>query len=137
MPDDPIDAHLPEDVAGRSGLADLLGLEVEAIEDGASRVTLDVREALTNPYGGLHGAALYALADTGMGAAIVADLGDDERMATIEIKISYLRPVTRGTVTCETTLLNRGRSVAYLESDLENDGRRVARASGSFSIFDR
>jgi len=133
MPDD---SDLPDGADGRRGFADLVGLEIEAIDAGYSRGTLDVEERLLNPYGGLHGAALYALADTGMGAALVEVLEEGERMATIEIKISYLRPVTEGTVTCETTMLNRGQSVAYLESDLENDGRQVARATGSFSIFD-
>lgn len=138
MPDDDVDGtDAPDGVAGPGGFADLVELEIQGIDAGYSRGTLDVEERLLNPYGGLHGAALYALADTGMGAALVEELTEGKRMATIEIKISYLRPVTDGTVTCETTLLNRGQSVAYLESELRNDGRQVARATGSFSIFEQ
>ena len=122
---------------GTAGFTDLVGLEITAVEDGYSRATLDVAEEHRNPYGGVHGAVLYAMADTGMGAALLYGLESGERMATIEIKISYVRPVTDGTVTCETRVLNRGRSVAYLESEVENDGRLVARATGSFSIFEQ
>ena len=125
------------DRGGTNGFTGLLGLEFVAVDDGHSTTALDVREALLNPYGGVHGAVLYAMADTGMGAALLPGLEDGERMATIEIKISYLRPATDGTLTCETTVLNRGRSVAYLESEVENDGLPVARATGSFSIFER
>lgn len=137
MPDDVDETDTLDGSERRGGFADLVGLEILEIDAGYSRGTLDVEDRLLNPYGGLHGAALYALADTGMGAALVEELAEGERMATIEIKISYLRPVTDGTVTCETTLLNRGQSVAYLESDLRNDGRQVARATGSFSIFEQ
>ena len=135
---DPADAFEElGDRDGTNGFTDLLDLEFLAVGDGHSTTALDVREELLNPYGGVHGAVLYAMADTGMGAALLSGLGDDERMATIEIKISYLRPATGGRLTCETDVLNRGRSVAYLESEVENDGRPVARATGSFSIFER
>lgn len=131
-PDAPMDG-----LEGGHGFSDLIGLEVTERDDGHSRTVLEATEELTNPYGVVHGAAIYAMADTGMGAALATSVGEDERMATIEIKISYLRPVSRGTMICETTVLNRGRSVAYLESDVENEGRLVARATGSFSISER
>jgi len=120
-----------------SGLTDLVGLEFTAIEEGYSRGTVDVREELLNPHGVLHGAVAYTMADTGMGAALYPDLGGDEACATIEVKISYLEPITEGTVTCESRVVRRGGSVAHLESDVRNGGESVARATGSFSIFER
>lgn len=136
--EEPDDAPGPGDALADAGpgFTDLIGLEVTDVEDGYSRATLEVADEHRNPYGGVHGAVLYALADTGMGAALLYGLEPGERMATIEIKVSYLRPVAEGTVTCETTVLNRGRSVAYLESEVQNGGRLAARASGSFSIFE-
>lgn len=113
----------------------LIGLEMGTMEDGYSRGSLTVSERLLNPFGVLHGGVLYAMADTGMGAALYPGLDADERCATIEIKISYVDAVTEGTVTCETDVIKRGRRVAYLDSDLTNDGELVARATGSFSIF--
>ncbi len=88
-----------------------------------------------NPHGVAHGAVLYALADTGMGAALYPTLEPGELCATIEIKITYFKPVAGGTVVCTTEMPNRGRSVAHLESSLHVDGRLVARAAGSFAIF--
>ena len=113
----------------------LIGLEMEAMDDGHSRGSLAVTEQLQNPFGVLHGGVLYAMADTGMGAALYPGLEGDERCATIEIKISYMQAVTEGTIVCETDVVKRGRRVAYLESDLTNDGDLVAQATGSFSIF--
>lgn len=117
------------------GFADLVGLEFTAVEAGYSRCTLEVRDALLNPNDVLHGAVLYTMADTGMGAALYTDLPEGDQCATIEAKISYLEAVRSGRVVCETELLRRGRSVAYLESTLTTDDATVARATGSFSVF--
>jgi len=136
--DDSQDADdAPDGLDHGHGFSALVGLEVTERGDGRSQTALEVTDELRNPYGAVHGAAVYALADTGMGAALVPGVDEGERVATIEIKISYLRPVFEGTMTCETTVLNRGRSVAYLQSDVENEGRLVAQATGSFSIFER
>lgn len=117
------------------GFSDLVGLEFTDVDPGFSRGTVEVTDELRNPHGVLHGGVLYTMADTGMGAALYPDLAEDEQCATIEVKINYLRPVRSGRVTCETTLLRKGRSVAYLESDLSRDGETVARATGSYSVF--
>lgn len=120
----------------RSGFARLIGLEITDAEPDYSRGELTVRDELLNPNEVLHGSVAHAMADTGMGAALEAGFEDGEACATIEIKVSYLRPVESGTLTCETTVLNRGRSVAFLESEIRTDGTVVARASGTYAIFE-
>lgn len=112
-----------------------IGLEMEAMEDGYSRGSLEATGQLQNPFGVVHGGVLYSMADTGMGAALYPGLGVDERCATIEIKISYMDAVTDGRLVCETDVVKRGRRVAYLESTITNDDTLVAQATGSFSIF--
>lgn len=118
------------------GFSDLVGLTFTDVESGYSRGVVEVTDQLKNPHDTLHGGVLYTMADTGMGAALYPELDADERCATIEVKMTYLRPVRSGRVVCETTLLRKGRSVAYLESELDHDGETVARATGSYSIFE-
>ncbi|QSX00358.1 PaaI family thioesterase [Haloterrigena alkaliphila] len=118
-----------------AGFSELIGLEFTDAGDGYSRGTLTVSDRLTNPNDVLHGGVAYTMADSGMAAALQSEMTADERCATIEIKISYLEPVTEGTVTCESTVVRRGGSVAFLESEVQQEGASVARATGSFSIF--
>jgi len=75
------------------------------------------------------------MADTGMGGALYSDLDEDELCATIEIKIVYFTAVTSGVLTCETKLIHKSRKIAVLESEIEGDGRPIAKAIGTFSIF--
>lgn len=115
--------------------ADLIALRTEEQGHGHSRLSLDVAPEHLNPHRVVHGAVLYALADTGMGAALYPTLADGEICATIEIKINYFKPVSAGRVDCVTQLVNRGRSVANLESRLSVGDTLVALANGNYAIF--
>ncbi len=115
--------------------ADLIGLKIEKLENGYSECSIESDEKLFNPHHVIHGAVLYSLADTGMGAALYPGLKKGEICATIEIKINYYRPVTSGTITCITEVINRGRSVANMESKIYCANILVAKANGNYSIF--
>ncbi len=115
--------------------ADLIGLSVDTRSAGSSQCSLEVAPQLLNPHGVLHGAVLYALADTGMGGALVPTLDEGQICATIEIKFNYYKAVREGRVRCDTTVLNRGKSVANLESRLYAGDALVASANGTYAIF--
>lgn len=116
--------------------AELIGLTVDTLPEGCSMAHLTVDPARHyNPQGVMHGAVLFAMADTGMGAALYPTLDAGQICATIEIKINYFAAVRGGEVRCDTRLLNRGKRVANLQSDISCDGRLVAQANGNFAIF--
>jgi acyl-CoA thioesterase len=70
-----------------------------------------------------------------MGVALYPTLAKGETCATIEIKMSYFRAVPSGTVRCETTVLNRGRTIANLVSRLYVGDTLVAQANGNYAIL--
>lgn len=126
----------PLDQEGFNPFAAFIDLEFTAVEEGFSQCELEVKNQLKNPHDVLSGGVLYTMADFGMGAALYPTLDKDDLPSTIDLTINYFRPVETGLVTCETTLINRSRSLAYFESILstEND---VARATGTFFISKR
>jgi len=115
--------------------AELIGLVVEDQLIGFSKCTLVAAAHHLNPHNVVHGAVLYALADTGMGMALYPTLKADEICATIEIKINYFKPVVAGLITCTTALVNRGKTVANLESKIFAGETLLAQANGNYSIF--
>ncbi len=115
--------------------ADLIGLEVTEQRAGYSVCSLEVSEKLHNPHRVVHGAVLYSLADTGMGAALYPLLTVGELCATIEIKINYYAPIRSGLIECVTKVVNRGKSVANLESEIMSGNVLAAKANGNYAIF--
>lgn len=83
----------------------------------------------------MHGAGLFGLADTGMGAALVSGLAPGELCATVEIRVNYFKPATAGKVTCVTSPLNRGKRLANRESRIYCDDVIVAHANGNYATF--
>ncbi|MBE0620193.1 MAG: PaaI family thioesterase [Burkholderiales bacterium] len=121
----------------KNPFAELVGfaLQMGRRGSGACTTTLDVRPELLNPNGVVHGGALFAMADTAMGAALHTTLSQGEYCATVEIKIHFLQPVTKGKLRCRTRLVHRGSRIAVLESHISVGRLQVAQALGTFAIF--
>ncbi|WP_100637786.1 PaaI family thioesterase [Marinobacter salexigens] len=115
--------------------AELIGMDVEFTEPETSVCSMTVEQKHLNPHKVVHGAVLYALADTGMGAAVYPLLSEGELCATVEIKINYYAPVFEGEVHCKTKVVNRGKAIVNLESEIFSGDRLVAKANGNYSIF--
>jgi acyl-CoA thioesterase len=111
------------------------GLTFTKWEKGYSQCVLEVNPDLLNPYGAVHGGVTFTMADSGMGFALVSCLEKGERCVTIETKIVYFKAVMAGTVTCDTRVINKGKRVATMESEITQDGQLVAKALGTWSIF--
>lgn len=115
--------------------AELIDLRVEEQRAAFSKLSLVVTKDHLNPHHVVHGAVIYAMADTGMGAALYPTLAEGEICATIEIKINYFKPVVAGCLTRTTEIVNRGKTVANLESRVFLDEALVAQANGNYAIF--
>jgi len=113
----------------------LVGMQVEGVGEGTSRCGLEVEARHHNPFGTVHGGILCDLADLAMGMAFLTTLGEGEGLATVELKINYLRPVRDGKLTAEAKVLHRGRSTGLVECDVwDAGGKRVARASSTCMV---
>lgn len=117
--------------------AELVGLELVEQAPGHSRCRIQVRPEHFNPQEVVHGGIIFAMADTGMGAALYPMLDDGEMCATVEIKISYFKYVVEGALECTSTVVNKGKAICSLEADIRQGETLVAKASGTFSIFRR
>lgn len=115
--------------------ANLIGLKIEEQEDNYSKCIIEANEKLLNPHGVIHGAVIYALADTGMGAALYPSLKEGEICATVEIKINYFRVVKSGTISCITKIVNRGKRIVNMDSEIFHEGQLVAKANGTYMVF--
>lgn len=115
-----------------------IGLSISQAGDGACRAELTAAPEHLNPHDVVHGAVLFAMADTAMGSALYSTLDRaTEWCTTVEIKINYFRPAGPGLLVCDTQLVNRGRTMANLDSRITQNGKLVAAANGNFAILQR
>ncbi|OGO03277.1 MAG: hypothetical protein A2Y72_01100 [Chloroflexi bacterium RBG_13_53_26] len=117
-----------------SPFASSVGLEFSRSESGVPRCILEIHEEALNVNGTVHGGALYTLIDVSMGWLLFDHLAKDERIATVEMKINYLTAVSSGVLVAEAKLIHRSKRLAVLESQIECEGRLIAKAMGTFYI---
>jgi len=127
--------EFPLNKPGLHPFAELIGLHFTSIADGHSQCNLEVNGKLMNPHNVLHGGVVYSMADTGMGTALYTRLNEGEMCATVEIKVAYFAAVSSGTLVCNTRVIHKSKAIAVMESEIENDGKLVAKAMGTYSIF--
>ena len=116
------------------GVTAFLGVRWDDVET----VRVTIRPELINAGGLLSGVVAYALVDYSMGSALWARTTEEEGIATINIAINYVQTATEGDLVCHSTVDRRNRRVAVLRSEVHHeDGRLLATAVGSYSIFPR
>jgi len=112
--------------------AELLGcerLEVDA-ERGFARVAFHGRPEFCNAMGALQGGFVAAMLDQAMIEAALAHLGWSAFLPTLEVKVSFLRPVPTGRLLGEGQVLRLTRSIVFLEGRL-SDGAGTLLATAS------
>lgn len=106
-----------------------LGLEFLQIETGYIRGRMPVKPAIINPYGSVHGGALYALAD--IMAGLTACTGGTF-VSTVNGHMSYLKPgMNTAYITCEAKVLHAGKKIITVTVALYNDDE-VMLENGTF-----
>ncbi|MBR0713338.1 PaaI family thioesterase [Bradyrhizobium liaoningense] len=118
-------------------MAMLIGFRMSIVEPGRIVMELDPREDLENTIGLLHGATAAALLDTAMGCAISTRLPAGQGSVTLDLKLTYLRPlsVRSGTIAAEGKLIKLGRQTSYTEGFVrDGKGDLAVHATATFSM---
>ena len=107
-------------------------------EPGRVVVEMPAAEFHYNPLGTVHGGVISTLLDTAAACAVHTTLAAGELYTSVDLTVKFLRPVTvdSGLLTCEGTVIQRGRRTALAQAQLtDGDGRLVAHATSTCMIF--
>ncbi|WP_194836407.1 PaaI family thioesterase [Nocardia sp. XZ_19_369] len=126
-------------MAGRPPfIGDLLGMEVDLLEQGKVVFALRTRPDFANPLGTTHGGICATLLDSVMGCAVHSTLEAGVGYTTLELKINYIRavPTDGQRLTATGTTIHVGRTTATAEGRVvDEQGRLVAHATTTCVIF--
>jgi acyl-CoA thioesterase len=111
----------------------LLGIELVDVTSGSATLSLEVRDDLKQNHGVVHGGAIASLIDSAMAYAIIPMLTAKEKVTTVDLTISYLRPLTKGRASAKATVVRAGRRLFVVTAEvLDDDGKLAATALSTY-----
>lgn len=119
-------------------IMDTLGITDLRPELGRVVVEMPAAEFHYNPLGSVHGGVISTLLDTAAACAVHTTLAAGELYTSVDLTVKFLRPVTvdSGLLTCEGTVIQRGRRTALAQAQLtDGAGKLVAHATSTCLIM--
>ena len=116
----------------------LMNMTAVSAEVGTVTFTCEPNESHYNPIGTVHGGLVCTLLDSVAGCATQTTLPKGQAYTSLEIKVNYLRPVTKetGILTAVGVVTKPGRRAAFVDATVSDaQGRLVATASSTLLIF--
>jgi len=113
------------------GIGRTLGISGESAESGRVVLVASPNEDHYNPMGTVHGGYGATMLDAAVALAVQTELEVGARYATIDLKITYLRPITAasGPIRAEGILISKGSRLVLGEGRLtDREGRLCAHA---------
>jgi uncharacterized protein (TIGR00369 family) len=104
----------------------LLGIEIDSVEPGRARLSVQIRKELLQLQGIMHGGAIATLIDTAVAFAIVGASEPDARFTTVELKVNYLSPIREGRIVADARLVRDGRRIVVADCDVFDSNGRLA-----------
>ncbi len=108
----------------------LLGSRIDAVDAAAGTLsaTYEAQPDFRNPAGTVQGGMLGAMLDDLTASLVDATLAAGQGVATLSLKVSFLRPAQVGTLQGEARMQRRGHDVCHVVGTLLQDGKEVATA---------
>jgi uncharacterized protein (TIGR00369 family) len=102
-----------------------LGVQVEDAREGWCRLRVPLRDELRNAPGAL----FSALVDIAVGGALSTMHEQAEGgvgQSTLDLNVSFISAISEGDVIAEGRILRRGRTIAFGEATITDDGGKLA-----------
>ncbi|MHC5795720.1 PaaI family thioesterase [Lacisediminihabitans sp. FW035] len=119
-------------------IVNLMKMRPVSAEVGKVTFTCDPDESHYNPIGTVHGGLVCTLLDSVLGCAVQTTLPKGQGYTSLEIKISYLRPVLAetGMLTAVGIVTKPGSRAAFADGTVhDSNGKLIATASSTLLVF--
>ena len=106
-------------------------IELESVERDRAVFRLEIRPESRNPYGLIHGGAIYTMADNATGFAAHTD---GRNYVTQTSALHFLRNQSEGEIQADARVRHRGHSTCLVAVDILGEDEKLL-ATGEFTFF--
>jgi uncharacterized protein (TIGR00369 family) len=127
-----LDGSLPADATTDmrypTAISKTLGFRIAEIDAGYAKLEFDANAAVHgNQQGTVHGGMLCELADAAIGTAHSTAIAEGETFTSIDLKISFFRPVWESLLSATAKQIQHGKTLTHYQCEItRDDGKAVA-----------
>ena len=115
----------------------LLSMKIQSLDWGESHLEVVVQEKHLQPYGMVHGGVCASLVDAAAFWAVYPQMSENIGLTTVEIKLNYLTPVSKGRLMGRGKSIKIGKTLCLSEASVEDDkGNLVAHGTSTMMVLD-
>lgn len=118
----------------RPPCTETVGMKLTHVDQAkmTARYEFEAKRDFANPTGAIQGGFIAAMLDEAMSATAIIASNVTMNAPTLEMKISFLRPLFVGKASAEARILKWGKSTCFIEAELfDPQGQIVAKASAT------
>ena len=118
----------------RPPCTETLGMRLTHVNQAkmTARFDFEARQDFANPTGAIQGGFIAAMLDEAMSTTAIIASNVTMNAPTLEMKVSFLRPLFVGKASAEARILKWGRTTCFIEAELfDPEGQLVAKASAT------
>jgi uncharacterized protein (TIGR00369 family) len=118
----------------RPPCTETVGMKVTHIDQAkmTARFEFEAKTDFANPTGAIQGGFIAAMLDEAMSSTAIMASNVTMNAPTLEMKVSFMRPLFVGKATAEARILKWGKSTCFIEAELfDPEGQLVAKASAT------
>ncbi len=109
-----------------------IGMRLKELGNGKAKFELEVRKELTQSFS-VHGGVFASIIDSACACATTS-LAPKTFASSINLQVAFLKPVTKGTLTCQAEVVKNGRNVSFCEAKVWNEKNELV-ATGASQIM--
>lgn len=114
---------------------ELLNMKISEISKGKATLEMTLKDEMKIPGGVMYGGAIASIADSAVAIALFSLVGQDTKVATIDLNVNYLEPV-RSDITAKAEIIHKGSKIATGEVEItDEEDKTVAKANANYAII--
>ena len=103
----------------------LISMELKELDQGRCRLEVVIQEKHLQPFGMVHGGVYSSLVDAAAFWAVYSQIDEDLGMTTVELKLNYLAPASKGYLVAKGKSIKVGKVLCLGEASIEDETEKL------------
>ena len=125
-----------KEVVRKSPFPEHMAMRLTEMDFDMADVEIELGKSHLQPFGLVHGGVIATAIDTATFWAVFMRIPEDAGLVNIDLKLNYLRSITKGILRAEGRTIRSGNSICYSEAKVyDQDRELIAHGTSSMMIL--